>query len=590
MKQFINNFLILIASTCMLLSCENEDFLEIKPKSFFTADNVYKEPAGFQAGLVNMRKALTKTTYGSARHNLVTEWAATEAGAPTFSLDWSATTPNSDRFYQFLNFFVDAYEQIKNANTLISRIDDIEWSSSEEKNQVVAEAYWHRSFWYYWLVNSYGDVPFVGKEIKGAKLDFQTHSRSAILDKIQADMEGTVNALPDAAAPGAINKAAGNHLLTKIYLANLEFDKAIASASAVINGPNALMTSRFGVDAGDPNLNVIWDLHRPENKNATENTETILAMVDRFGDPTEANTEGTYSMRHYSCSWVNGRVRDSNGERGTDGTGPQYALLGRGNRDVTGTPYGYYDIWNNLGNTWKDTPDLRRADANWVDNDEILYNKEGSVDFGKPIDPKLAPNPADSVFLLYPVIHYKVYVPQEDPNARPVGGNGDWYVYRLAETYLLRAEAYYWKGQLAMAAADLNSVRLRANAVAITAADVDIDFIFDERARELFAESIRHAEMIRASFILAGLNIGGYSLEGFSGNNWWYDRVIALNSFYTIKPVWNGLTANVNPFNALWPISSNVITANTQGKINQNKGYVGAEQNIAPLETISDDD
>lgn len=57
-----------------------------------------------------------------------------------------------------------------------------------------------------------------------------------------------------------------------------------------------------------------------------------------------------------------------------------------------------------------------------------------------------------------------------------------------------------------MAAADLNSVRLRANAVPITAADVNLDFIFDERARELYAESIRHAEMVRASYILASLN------------------------------------------------------------------------------------
>src|SRR5690606_18957491 len=45
-----------------------------------------------------------------------------------------------------------------------------------------------------------------------------------------------------------------------------------------------------------------------------------------------------------------------------------------------------------------------------------------------------------------------------------VGENGDWYIFRLAETFLLRAEAYYWKGDLASAAADINMVRERAQA------------------------------------------------------------------------------------------------------------------------------
>ena len=47
------------------------------------------------------------------------------------------------------------------------------------------------------------------------------------------------------------------------------------------------------------------------------------------------------------------------------------------------------------------------------------------------------------------------------------GGHTDWYVFRLAETYLLRAEAYFWKGELANAAADINAVRTRAGAAPI---------------------------------------------------------------------------------------------------------------------------
>ena len=49
---------------------------------------------------------------------------------------------------------------------------------------------------------------------------------------------------------------------------------------------------------------------------------------------------------------------------------------------------------------------------------------------------------------------------------------------RLAETYLLRAEANLLKGDVASAAIDINVVRSRAHATAIAASDVDMDLIF----------------------------------------------------------------------------------------------------------------
>ena len=399
-------------------------------------------------------------------------------------------------------------------------------------------------------------------------------------------MEFAVEHLPETAVPGAITQGAGNHLLTKVYLANMEFDKAIAAATRIIDGPYSLMTERFGVDAEDPVRNLIWDLHRPANKNSPANTETILAMVDRFEAPNGAQSAGLYTMRHYHCSWWHNKNRDSEGLSGMLAEGPMYDSLGRGNPDLVSTPYGFYDIWNTDGYTWQTTPDLRRADKNWVDKHELLYNNPESVDFGKPVDPMNYADPQDSVHLNFPFPFYKTYVPQQDPSAVPMGGNGDWYIFRLAETYLLRAEAYYWKGDMASAANDINMVRERAQAEPITAADVTIDYIFDERARELFIESPRHSELVRASYIMASLGMNGYSLETFSENNWWYDRVMEHNIMYEIQPVIVGNSPRLSPHHVLWPIDANVITANTQGIINQNEGYIGAENNVPPLETI----
>ena len=62
------------------------------------------------------------------------------------------------------------------------------------------------------------------------------------------------------------------------------FDDAIASATAVISqGTYKLMTSRFGVDASNAVKNVIWDLHRPDNKSSGVNTEGLFLVTDRLG-------------------------------------------------------------------------------------------------------------------------------------------------------------------------------------------------------------------------------------------------------------------------------------------------------------------
>ncbi|MFX8999894.1 RagB/SusD family nutrient uptake outer membrane protein, partial [Acinetobacter baumannii] len=77
------------------------------------------------------------------------------------------------------------------------------------------------------------------------------------------------------------------------------------------------------------------------------------------------------------------------------------------------------------------------------------------------------------------------------------GGETPWYIYRSAEVFLMLAECYYWKDDLAQAAINLNEVRTRAGASPLTAADVNIGEILDERARELYYEENRHIELVR---------------------------------------------------------------------------------------------
>jgi hypothetical protein len=588
MKRTLYKIGVVFLVILLPFSC-SEDLLEPKPLSFFTPENVFEDESGYHAALVTMRKALVTPITGSNRYQMISEWGHSEAGLPAFLFDLNQLTPFGESRYEYVDFFSELYEFIKDANVVINRIDDIEWEDEQEKNTVLAEALWHRAYWYYIMVNNYGDVPFVSQEVSSAKLDYQTNTRKSINLKLQTDLEFAVQHLPESAVPGAVSRGAGNHLLTKIYLSNLEFDQAITAASRVIDGPYALMNQRFGQDAGDPKRNVIWDLHRPDNRNLSLNTENILSIVDRFEAPAGAQTDnGSYTMRHYNASWWHAKVKDSEGAHGTMDAGPMYDSLGRGNPDIVLSPYIFYDIWNQHGFSWGNTPDLRRADINWVDKHELVYNNPESVDYLEPIDPKNIVPMSDSLSLVYPFPHFKTWMPQHDPNARPMGGHGDQYVFRLAETYLLRAEAHFWKGDLQLAANDINEVRARANAPLVDAADVNIEYIFDERARELFIEAPRHAEMVRASYIIAELGRNGYDLANFSQNNWWYDRMINHNKFIQMQANKSGMVAQVSPFHVLWPIDNNMINANTGAQINQNIGYFGAENNVAPLETVDE--
>ncbi|MGI6573560.1 MAG: RagB/SusD family nutrient uptake outer membrane protein [Fermentimonas sp.] len=583
------NMLLPALLALFLLAC-SEDFLKPEPLSFFSPENVYVNKAGFESGLVTVRKDLKNDFYGDMSH-LQMDHVTSDFGFGIGMGDYTILTPSTGTYYPILQLFERVYGYIKSTNVIISRIDDVSWDKESDRNEILAQALFYRAWWYYRVINTYGDVPFIGHELKGPKLDFYTHSRWTILEKLISDLDFASKWLPEKTKAGVPNKYAALHFLSKLYLANADFDKAIAAASAVIDGPYSLMKERFGSDAGDPTKNVIWDLHRPQNKSIPANTEAILTLIDRESAPTGAKV-WSYTMRGFHCPWWYGWVLDSEGKPGTVASGEQYQLLGRGDPDVNQSYWYSYEIWEDDTYSWKNTPDLRRASSIWWEVDQIVYNRETSVDYNKPVNPKNFSNPVDSL-MIWPMPFYKTYYPHEQGfKGHPMGGNGDMYVFRLAETYLIRAEAYYWKNQLDQAAADLNVVRGRANAPSVAPSDVDIDFIFDERLRELALEEFRHTEMTRAANIMAKKNLNGYTLGDISKKNWWYDRLMKYNTWYkmgSIQGIWPTIF-KTEPKYIFWPIAISVITTNTMGVINQNEGYEGAENNKPPLTVIDENE
>jgi len=95
----------------------------------------------------------------------------------------------------------------------------------------------------------------------------------------------------------------------------------------------------------------------------------------------------------------------------------------------------------------------------------------------------------------------------------------DFIIMRLGETYLLKAEAQFKQGNTTGAAESLNVIRARAKAAPITAAQVTMDFILDERARELIAEENRRMTLMRTKTLLQRVVGRGQKITGISGKN-----------------------------------------------------------------------
>lgn len=175
----------------------------------------------------------------------------------------------------------------------------------------------------------------------------------------------------------------------------------------------------------------------------------------------------------------------------------------------------------------------------------FYYNNPASSYYKQLITRENLFNEADTIMAFYPYIMKVTDYPHESDYTQAQSFR-DVAVMRLAETYLLRAEAYLGMGRKDLAAADINELRKRAHAETMcTEAEVSIDYILDERTRELLTEEFRMLTLCRLGKL--------------------YERVVKYNDFKAGK--------TISEHNNLWAIPQNEIDANTDVKIENNPGY-----------------
>lgn len=632
----------LLGGTILLGGC-SEDFLKPDPLSFYEPNATFTSEPGLKAALAICDRHLK--SYYATDHNEVldmgTEYMFSElmvasntdktnmlcdvAKALTPTSD-DSSLHNLDRSNSMWYFWEETYKGIMYANTIIQYVDKVETLSETAKNEYKGRAYFHRAFRYMALVFQYGDVPLCARVLEVPKQNYRSTKCDAILKMITRDMELAVQWVPDQKDMnliGMVNKGACRMLLAKCYLALGEYSKAKDQTDILINSSGySLMQEPFGTfnkggeEAAWPiTRNVIWDLHRAENKLIGANKEVIMGLPNR-GSDTESFVK-MLTMRILYPFFFDGNLKTTDGKqalmnikRNSKDYVAEYDYmrgLGRGIATWRPTYFSTHTMWK--VNNVEDNQDLRHNSevGNWVRMENLKCNNKASVDYGKPIrlhkdDGTLLCG--DTIRRWFDFPHYKFYLadPVNDANVSGSDGNrgatnggiADWYLYRLAEAYLLRAEAKFYMDDNDMTIKDdLNELRKRAKCSQLYEGKVTIGDIMNERARELYWEEWRNVELKRVSLCLARSGKpdewgNTYSLDNFDkqsgtdseGGSYWYQRINHY-SIYNKGAISITATGNSNPNytmdkkNMYWPIPYAAISANKNGKLAQNFGYDG---------------
>lgn len=104
------------------------------------------------------------------------------------------------------------YSVIRQANLILSKIDEIPDYNQVEKNKVLGQAYFFRAFHYFDLIRTFGDVPYVDKPLTLADQEGITRTpRAEVYSKVMADLDKAIEYLPTtwpASEYGRITKGA----------------------------------------------------------------------------------------------------------------------------------------------------------------------------------------------------------------------------------------------------------------------------------------------------------------------------------------------------------------------------------------------
>lgn len=497
MKSLINKYTFIgLVSAAALTSCA--DFLDEENRSSVTIETASTNEATFDQLVARVyQMAREHTTYYTSDMHYTLEDLGTDIvtrgnlviGTDEIN-DYVNMMPTN---YVYYVYWGNQYSTIAAANTAIDNANVIEGVDETTKSQGIAQSKFFRAWAYFNLVENFGGVPLVLNQVTTSSLDYTRATEEAVYTQIVADLREALEGVEVSPADyGIVSKDAVRHLLSKVLLtrgyksfgSSADYTEAASLAETVIT--NHPMVSSFAslVDIANE-----------------RNSEVVFSYL--FGS--NVTSRGWGNSRHmlYKFEFFNypGMTRGNTYQRGL-GPAP--------------TPY-FYDLFE-AGD--------QRADATFR---RVIYAEKDAAEFGISAGdtaiyfPETAWDDAKIATKNYHVInpgeyftndgttdvHYPMFKKFDNPGVafkmpnEGAEGTRDMIMMRGGEAYLIAAEAYLQLGNTANAAARLTSVRSRAGlSTAVSASEVDIDYILDERARELVGEVNRWMDLKRTGKLI----------------------------------------------------------------------------------------
>jgi len=427
----------------------------------------------------------------------------------------------------------NAYTFINTCNGLVDNAGNVSGISDVTKARMVGEAKFLRANYYFTLVRFWSDVTL--------NKNFQSSpSTSAVRDPLAdvykfiiQDLKEAILVLPpgpksSGVLPGKATAAAAKHVLAKVYLTRAGSSASVATDydSAYIVA-NDLINSRASLGLG-----LLPDFAKVYEEGNEENAEVIWSVQHTanlaYNGPNNSGVSNFSADNVLNHMWVPqyekqpGMIRSTQYGRPYIRCTPTRWLTDTCFKErVNDTRYAktFQTVWyaNNPDPAgypkWTSPLPPGAPPGAVVGQPKFAF---GDTAIYMPGVDKTNAQIAASRYLLMPPRNYNntlgpTMIKYFDtkranlnfPSIRPV------IAYRLAETYLIAAEAAFMSGRIPEAVALTNVVRERAAyptgnvaAMDITAADLSVDFFLDERARELCGELTRWWDLVRTNKLL----------------------------------------------------------------------------------------
>ncbi|MEE1897675.1 RagB/SusD family nutrient uptake outer membrane protein [Flavobacterium rakeshii] len=404
-------------------------------------------------------------------------------------LDQLTTTSNWDPNNKFFKYLYDrVYYIVPQTTNIIKILDGVD---VENETQIVGELRFIRSLAYYYMIDCFGKGVIVNETNYGETTPLNESTRTELFEFVEQELLSIEDIIPETNSYGRANKATVQMLLAKLYL-NAEV------YTGTQRYDDALTYTVKVIDAGYTLAPNFVSLFSADNDN---NTEIIFPLIaDAVSSQSYGNT--TYIV---------------NGSLSTE----TMNILDFGATDAW-TGHRATKAWYGLYEDLETSPD-DRAKLFWTEGHN--YEMEDYKAW------------ADG----YPSIKFRNTNFNGSSTATSFSST-DFPLFRLADAYLMYAECTLRGaagGSASQALTYVNQVRERSHATAISAGELDLDFILDERARELNLEGHRRTDLIRF-----GKFTGGSYLWPWKGNTL---NGTSIPSTYKLFPIpQSALQANVN--------------------------------------------